>query len=207
MLPFTYVALGDSTAVGYGARDKRGYVHRLYEKISQRKHRVRLENLGENGARLRKIADDQVVEAIRLSPGVVTFFAGANDVIAGRRLEDIASDLDLAALRLRYLSCPVVVATLPDLMASPLAPYYGSLPGMSLASLGQRFDAVNSCVRSMARRFGYVLSEVHEPSRVMLRQHPDFFCPDGLHPSSAGYQAIADAMWPAIARAIGEAEK
>src|SRR5436309_1752244 len=49
--PVVYVALGDSTGVGMGARKGGGYVARLFERIERERPRSRVVNLCVSGAR------------------------------------------------------------------------------------------------------------------------------------------------------------
>lgn len=201
---FVYAALGDSTAVGYGAPYGEGYVDRLYQKMARHRQLLRLENLATSGARLPDVAGLQSDAALKLRPSIITFFAGTNDLLRNTSLEDVLAALDRAVARFPLFGCPVIVGTLPDVRHSPLIPVLRwRFPGYSVASVSQRVDAVNERLREHAKRGTFRLVDVFAESKRVLGERPDYFCPDGVHPSSLGYKAIAEAFWPAVAQVIG----
>lgn len=77
--PLKYVALGDSTGVGVGARDG-GYVIRLFRKLDQRRPGSTLKNLCVSGATSEDILRNQVDAGIAAQPDLVTVGIGINDI-------------------------------------------------------------------------------------------------------------------------------
>ncbi|HET9754609.1 MAG TPA: SGNH/GDSL hydrolase family protein, partial [Myxococcales bacterium] len=80
-----YLALGDSTAAGVGARSGGGYPERLVARLQQR---LRLINLGESGATTADVLETQVPRALLTRPRLITLCIGINDV--GLQLPDDA---------------------------------------------------------------------------------------------------------------------
>ncbi|MFN2533441.1 MAG: SGNH/GDSL hydrolase family protein, partial [Pyrinomonadaceae bacterium] len=62
--PITYVALGDSTGVGVGARDG-GYVSRLFKRLVDERPKSKLVNLCVSGAATSEVLTGQLDRAVR----------------------------------------------------------------------------------------------------------------------------------------------
>lgn len=71
---FLYAALGDSTGVGVGASDGRGYAVRLFERLRVQRADVRLLNLSVSGATSRGVIEMQLPRALTASPRLATVF-------------------------------------------------------------------------------------------------------------------------------------
>ncbi|MBT2211429.1 MULTISPECIES: SGNH/GDSL hydrolase family protein [Actinomadura] len=114
----TYVALGDSFTEGLndpypGERDRfRGWADRLAEHLDARDPGLRYANLAVRGKLVRQIVDDQVPRAVELSPDLVTFCGGGNDMLRpGADPDALAVVFDDAVRRLRATGARVVVFT------------------------------------------------------------------------------------------------
>src|ERR671915_2494616 len=79
-MPVVYVALGDSTGVGVGARKGGGYVARLFERIERVRPGSRLVNLCVSGAATGDVLRSQVVRVGEARPTLVTLGVGINDL-------------------------------------------------------------------------------------------------------------------------------
>ena len=66
-----YVALGDSTGAGVGAREG-GYVARLFKRIEERRPGSTLSNLCVSGATTADLVRDQLELGVALNPDLVT---------------------------------------------------------------------------------------------------------------------------------------
>ena len=109
------MALGDSTGLGVGATEGGGYPERLGRLLPA----LRLQNLCESGATTADVLADQVPEALRTRPRLITLGAGINDV--GLQLPDdaFAVNLEEIVVRLRKLGAPIAIANIPDLALAP----------------------------------------------------------------------------------------
>jgi len=72
-----YVALGDSTAVGVGARSGGGYPERLVARLRPAHQGLKLLNLGRSGATSSDVLEAQLPRALRTQPRIVTLGIGS----------------------------------------------------------------------------------------------------------------------------------
>lgn len=184
-----YVALGDSTAVGVGARSGGGYPERLVARLRPAHPGLKLLNLGQSGATTSDVLEAQLPRARRTQPRIVTLGIGINDV--GLQLPDDAFALNLEEIvvALRELRAPIVISNIPDLALSPAV---SRLVPRSLYE--RRIELFNVHVTATAARHGLTLIDLYAWSREVLPGRPDLFCPDGFHPSAAGYDVWAERM-------------
>ena len=85
--PIVYVALGDSTGAGVGARDGGGYVARLFKRIEERRPGSTLNNVCVSGATTADLVRGQLDRGVALNPDLVTVGIGINDIGHGLSLE------------------------------------------------------------------------------------------------------------------------
>lgn len=195
--PVTYVVLGDSTATGVGAGPGGGYPTRLARRLEASGVPVKLLNLAVAGATVADLRRDQLPRALGATPQLVTVGIGLNDLARERSLRDFSRDLQVMADLLRRTKALVVISNLPDLTLSPSAK---DQP----ADLGRRVEQYNAAIQTVAERYGFVLADVWSASRAATRAEGagGFFAADGLHPSAAGAERWADALWPPVERAL-----
>src|SRR5688500_11025965 len=112
-----YVALGDSTAAGFGAARGQGYVERIHARLAGRPQLI---NLGSCGARSRCVADQQVRRVARAAP-LVTVGVGANDVVHATPVPEVRATWRRIGDALARIEAPVVVGNVPDLSVAPIA--------------------------------------------------------------------------------------
>jgi lysophospholipase L1-like esterase len=191
-----YVALGDSTGVGVGARTGGGYPQRLAARLERAGRAVRLVNLSETGATAADLLRHQLDRLTAAQPTLVTLAIGANDVGFGRTEAEFAHDLEALGARLSTLHVPVVAATIPDVSLAPAAA--GATP-----ALLDRISRFNAEIRRAAVRYGWRLVDLYQQSRSFLAAGTQrLFSDDGFHPSDEGYERWADAMLPTLVSAL-----
>jgi acyl-CoA thioesterase I len=188
-----YVALGDSTAAGVGARSGGGYPERLVARLQPRIGTLRLMNLGESGATTVDVLETQVPRALLTRPRLMTLGIGINDV--GLQLPDdaFAVNLEEIVVQLRRLAAPIVVCNIPDLA---LAPAVARLVPVHVYE--KRIELFNERIAATAARHGLSLVDLYSWSREALPGRKELFSPDGFHPSAAGYEVWAERMAPHI---------
>jgi lysophospholipase L1-like esterase len=116
---------------------------------------------------------------------------GINDVGLQRPEESFAFNLEHIAVALAGQRAPVVICNIPDLALAPVA------ARIDRAMYERRIQLYNTHIEATAARHHFALADLFAASR-RLSGLPGLFCPDGFHPSAQGYEAWADAMWPAV---------
>ncbi|HEU4405818.1 MAG TPA: SGNH/GDSL hydrolase family protein [Polyangiaceae bacterium] len=200
--PFRYVALGDSTAAGYGVGAADSYAGRTLARLRERAPAAELVNVARNGALLRDVLGGQAAALGPLRPALVTVSIGANDLWRQVPPAEFAAGLDALGRALAALDAAVVVSNLPDLTRAPVAPFAESWVGLSLEAIGRRVELFNDEFRRATRRHGLVLFDLFDATRETLAEHPEYFGPDGFHPSAAGHEAWALGLWPHVDEAL-----
>jgi lysophospholipase L1-like esterase len=193
--PLTYVAIGASDAVGVGATNPEtdGWVPRLATQLGPDVHVV---NLGVSGSTLSQALQEQLGPALDANPDVVTVWLAVNDFNAQIPLEAYAADLDTLLGQLETTHARVLVGNIPDLGA--LAPYRGIDP----VPLRKQVDRWNSVIADTTARHGDTLVDLYSHWQE-ITQHPEYLSSDGFHPSSEGYQALADVFDSALQSGAG----
>jgi len=188
--PVTYVAIGASDAVGVGARDPEteGWVPRFGARLGAN---VRVINLGVSGSTLGQALDEQVGPALDAQPDVVTVWLAVNDLNARVPLDQYAAQLDTLLTQLDGTHARVLVGNVPDL--GRLAAYRGIDP----APLQAEVDRWNQVIAETTTRHGATLVDLYARWQEVA-QHPEYLSVDGFHPSSEGYQALAEVFGEAV---------
>jgi lysophospholipase L1-like esterase len=194
-----YVALGDSTGLGVGARTGGGYPERLLRRLRPAHPRLQLLNLCRSGATTADLIDEQLPRALRARPRLITIGIGINDV--GLQIPDdaFAFNLEEIVVPLRKLGAPMAIANIPDLA---LAPATARLVPRTM--YGKRIEMFNEHVTATAARHRLALVDLHALSRELALGRPEMFCPDGFHPSESGYEQWAERMYPAVEALLRE---
>jgi acyl-CoA thioesterase I len=195
--PINYVALGDSTGAGVGAREG-GYVARLFRRIAAIRPGSTLTNLCVSGATAEDVLRRQLDQGISAKPNFVTLGIGINDVGLGIPVEEFAANYDSILTRLKTeTNAAVLIVNIPDVSQAPAVP--ASLRAEHHASI----VVFNQRIAEIALRHGVTALDIYSATRETLSSHPEFFSADGFHPSDKGYEVWAGRMWPAIAQLIG----
>ncbi len=199
--PIKYVALGDSTGAGVGARDG-GYVARLFKRISARRPGSEITNLCVSGATTSDVLRTQLKRKLREDVNLVTVGIGINDIGHGFSVEQFAKNYEEILTTLRNESkATIVVTNIPDISTAP------RIPEIIRGEYQRLIVEFNRKLEEIARRHGVTVFDVYTITREQLPAHPEFFSADGFHPSDEGYELWAEKMWPTIARAIGEVQQ
>jgi lysophospholipase L1-like esterase len=148
-------------------------------------------NRGINGERsdeIRARFDRDVLEA---GPAVVVIIAGVNDVYQGRGVDHVTGEL-----RAMY---DAATRGGIKVVAGSIVPY-----NTASADQNARMRSINQWIREQAERHPN-LAFADTRAAVAAPTDPDKLSdsPDQLHPSAAGYRAMADAIRPVIERIVG----
>jgi acyl-CoA thioesterase-1 len=166
------VALGDSLTAGRGVAADEAYPARL----RREGYTYRVVNAGVSGdttaGGLRRV--DWV---LRAGPEIVIVALGANDGLRGQSPQAMRANLETIVARLQTAGARILLAGMR------MPPNYG-------AEFTTEFHAVFPAVARSAKvtLMPFLLDGVAADSR--LNQ------PDGIHPTAAGHQVIADRLWP-----------
>jgi lysophospholipase L1-like esterase len=196
--PFVYAALGDSTGVGVGARKGGGYVARLFERVARVRPGSRLVNLCVSGATTGDVLRAQVGRVGAARPSLVTVGIGINDLTRMVAPEQFARNFEEIVARVRaQTDAALVVSNLPDISRAPRVPDFLREDARRAVLL------YNERIADVAARHGLHLADSYAKSAGVIPKHPEFFSPDGFHPSDEGYEFWAFEMWPVVKRALG----
>jgi acyl-CoA thioesterase-1 len=169
-------ALGDSLTAGLGVAADEAYPARLEARLSREGYAYRVVNAGVSGdttaGGLRRV--DWV---LRAKPEIVIVALGANDGLRAQSPQAMRENLAAIVRRVQAAGARVLLAGMY------LPPNYG-------AEYTKEFQAVfPEVARSTGVAFmPFLLDGVAADPR--LNQ------PDGIHPTAAGQQVIADHLWP-----------
>lgn len=147
-------------------------------------------NQGINAQRSDQIAARFEEDVIAKKPAVVVIIAGVNDVYQGRPAQHVKGQLAAMYTRAHDAGIRVVAGT--------IIPYNTATPDQNA-----RMKDINDWIRSQGRGDPGILF-VDTRAAVAAPDNPDRLAssPDGLHPDAAGYRRMADAIAPAIVRAL-----
>jgi lysophospholipase L1-like esterase len=195
--PLHYVALGDSTGSGVGARDG-GYVARLFKRVRAARPESTLTNLCVSGATTEDVIREQLDRAIAANPSLITLGIGINDIGHGVSPEAFAENYETIVARLASgADAPVIITNIPDTSTAP------RIPEAMRAEINRRIILFNEKIYEIGTRHGATVFDVYSMTHEELPDHPEYFSADGFHPSDEGYEVWAQTMWPTLARVIG----
>ncbi len=195
---FRYVALGDSTGLGVGNLSDGGYPERLFRRLKASGINAGILNLARSGATTREVMQEQVQKAVSMRPSLVTLGVGANDLWRMVPLGTFEMNLKLIANQLEASRAEIVVSNLVDLTQAPIAGLVDAFLNIPRALFVRRVVEMNDRLNSLGRRPRFTVVDLFSLSARELSAHPEYFCPDGFHPSAAGYDRWAELMWPAV---------
>ncbi len=196
--PLVYVALGDSTGVGVGAREG-GYVLRLFNRLVERRPGSKLTNLCVSGATTEDLVRGQLERGVDGNPDLVTVGIGINDIGHGLTIDQFAKNYDKILSTLREKThARIVVTNIPDISSGP------RIPAQMRSQYQQQIIKFNERLEEIAKQHGVTVFDMFAISKDELPLHPEYFSSDGFHPSDAGYEMWAKQMWPTLESVIGE---
>ena len=194
--PIVYVALGDSTGAGVGARDG-GYVARLFKRLEERRPGSNLSNLCVSGADTADLVRDQLQKGVALNPDLVTIGIGINDIGHGLTLDQFAKNFDEILSTLKEKThATIVVTNLPDISSAP------RIPGPMRSVYQRQIDDFCKRLEEIASKHGVTIFDIYTITKQELPSHPEYFSADGFHPSDQGYELWASSMWPTVEEVI-----
>lgn len=185
------MALGDSFTEGLqddlGPDGRhRGWADRVAAGLAGHHGPVRYANLAVRGRLLDQVIEEQVPVAVDRAPDLVTFHAGANDVLRPR--------LDMARLSARYRDAVAALrAAGSEVVLFTVMGRNGS--GRIVDELGARFAAFNDHVRSTAVALGATVVEL---GVVPVLGDSRLWDEDRLHLAPAGHERVAAATLEAL---------
>ena len=193
------VAIGDSTTAGTPAYRSplelppagRGDVTSQYAYWLMQAHPDwEVLNRGDNGERSDQIRRRFERDAIAATPAAIIVIAGVNDVYQGRPASHVIEQLRWMYDRGRQAGIPVVAGT--------IIPY-----NTASADQNDRMREINAWIRRQAEASPGV-HVVDTRASVAAPGRPDTLSEtaDQLHPSPAGYRAMAEAIRPALERIL-----
>jgi acyl-CoA thioesterase I len=192
-----YVALGDSTGSGVGARNG-GYVARLHQRLFEQRQGSELLNLCVSGATTEDVLRGQLKRGVERSPDLVTLGIGINDIGHGFTIEQFAQNYEEILRTLKEKTqAAIVVTNIPDISSAP------RIPVAMRSEYQQQIARFNERLEEIARRHDVTVFDIYSITRRDLPSHPEYFSADGFHPSDEGYELWATEMWPTLARVIG----
>jgi len=197
---FRYVALGDSTGVGVGGQADGGYPERLFRRLKLAGIHAGILNLAQSGATSSDVLQGQVQKAVSMRPALVTLAIGANDLWRMVPLGTFEMNLKRIADALDASRAEIVVSNLVDLTHAPIAQLVDLALRVPRALFTRRVQEMNDRLNALSRRPGFTVVDVFSNTARELPSHPEYFCPDGFHPSRSGYDRWAELMWPAVER-------
>lgn len=197
-LSLRYVALGDSTGAGVGAREGGGYVERLFQRLRKTRPGVGLLNLCVPGATSATARSSQLPRAVSAKPQLFTLCIGGNDLWRGVPAATYEENLESLVSALVGTGARGVLCNIPDLSLAPVA---RTVPPEMYEG---RFQVLNSAIRRVGAQYGVRVVDIFTASQREIPTHPEFFCPDGFHPSSEGYAFWAELAWPPLLAAADE---
>ena len=184
----SFAALGDSFTAGTGSGPGTCWADRLAASLRRRRPDLLYRNLAWEGATSAQVLE-QVEAAVEIEPDLVSFIAGANDVLLTTRPdpERTAENLErgLDSLRSAVPGAIIVTATIPERWL------FVSLGPRTRARVSSGIESVNAEVRRIAAE--------REIPCLDVAAHPGLsesenFCDDGLHPSPVGHARAASAF-------------
>ncbi len=179
-----FVALGDSFTEGIGdpiaskPGAHRGWADRVAEVLSDQVDDFAYANLAVRGKLIGQILAEQLEPALELSPDLVTFCAGGNDVIRpGTDPDEIAQLFEDGVVRLSGTGATIVVFTGID---TNFTPVFRGFRG--------KVAIYNENVRAIAEKYDCVVADQWALKEI---QDTRFFDDDRLHLNPLGHHEVA----------------
>ncbi len=210
---YTYVAIGASDTFGLGAREPytSNWASDLAHELGPHYHMV---NLGILGIRLHQALDVELPIALDAHPDLVTIWLAVNDIAAHVPADNYDHDLDTLLSRLRANSphARIAVANVPDLTQLP--GFYrlyldqnqsdqsttsdnDEITDTTTQEIQAQIEAYNTAISRVVRQHTSLLVDL-SPYNTDLKNHPEYISQDGLHPTSLGYQRLAELFYQVL---------
>jgi len=185
-----YIAIGDSFTEGMCDDvvngEFRGWANRVAAVLADAQPGFEYANLAVRGKLLHQVITDQIPEAITMTAGketLITFHAGANDVLRPKYKSEIAfAEYREAVKALTATGATVVLFTVIETVDGK---------GKTADLWVERFTAFNRNVRSVAKEFGAILAEAQQAPWLADRR---FLAVDRLHLNAEGHWRMSQAV-------------
>jgi lysophospholipase L1-like esterase len=199
-----YIALGDSLAAGYGAMPTtNGYAYLLYQRGAfDKTSNTLFANAAVPGAISQDVLDHQLPQAIhRFPPNVVTVSVGGNDLLDAFRTGNLGLLFTQLQPNLSRILCGLTGAPsqprvyihnlfdVPEITGGPGSPAFGLLMMVN--------DMIASAADTCGARLVDVFSAFDGQTGLLLIGRNGAGDTE-VHPSNAGYRAMAAAFEAAI---------
>jgi lysophospholipase L1-like esterase len=191
----TFVALGDSFTEGLDdpRADQggyRGWADRFAEQLAARQPGLRYANLAVRGKVVRDVAEQQVPQAIAMSPDLVSVAAGGNDLLRLRADPDVlAQSFDDLIRTLLMTGCQVLIFT----GFEPRFPVLRLIRG--------RVAAYNMHLRAIAGRHGCHVVDLWGMGAL---RDPRAWSADRLHLTPGAHHRVALRACEVMGAGVGE---
>jgi lysophospholipase L1-like esterase len=191
-----YVAIGASDTFGLGADDPRteNWAADLARELGPG---TRLINLGIPGITLHQALNLELPVALDTRPNLITIWLAVNDIGNYVTPGSYAHDLEILLNRLQTADphARIAIANVPDLH---LLPYFEER--YDYGYIASQIQAYNAIIASAASRHHLLLIDLYS-QRQTLSEHPEYISDDGFHPSTIGYQQIANQFYQTLKQA------
>jgi acyl-CoA thioesterase I len=203
VVPLVYTALGASETAGVGTADpwRQAFPQLVAAHLGTR---AVLYNLGLSGETTTAALTDELPAALAVYPAVATVFFNIDDMAAGTPPATFEANLMriVGALRAQPARPVVLVATTPPVDQLPVfkacAAQLATCPlkGLALPSadaVRQTVDVYNAAIAHVVATTGAIAVDL-SAAGLITAEHPEYVAGDGLHPSTAGARALAEAF-------------
>lgn len=180
--PLTFVVMGDSTAIGQGAEYEQSIAVQSAQFLAEN-YSVELTNLGVSGATTRDVKEEQLAEAVSLTPDVVLLAIGANDVthFSNANQTKLALQTIITTLQDTNSSVDVILTGSPEMGS------VDRFPKLTQWIAHQRVLQLNEAFDRVAANTGAVRLPIAEKTGPLFDQNPQLFAADKFHPNATGY--------------------
>ena len=184
----TYVALGDSAAVGVGVdHPEQSYVGLVAQRLAETwGETIRVANLAVSGAKARDVLETQIPQlAAMLTPDFLTCVIGGNDIAWTPVFRPDEFSRDIQA----------VAAHLPEVSVMGLVPQFVHWPYEG------RARKANRAIHRAAQARGHAVADIYAATKELsLRDYLRTFADDRFHPNRSGHTLWADAIGEQLPR-------
>jgi len=182
----TIVAVGDSLTAGYGVAEEESYPALIERRLEAEGFACRVINSGVSGETTSGTLA-RMDWVLQLQPDIVILESGANDGLRGIEPKLVESNLRKILQMLEEHEITVVLAGMK--MVWNLGPDYVARFNAIYPELAKEFDAVF---------YPFFLDGVAMQGKYNQA--------DGVHPNAAGYEIIAEKIYPTVVEAIKKRE-
>jgi lysophospholipase L1-like esterase len=186
-----YLALGDSLSQGVGAPDEQtgAFPAQLAERWRAQGCEVELQNAGISGYTAEQVLTDEVPQIDEFQPTLITFQAGANDIVNAVTVDDYRKNVKGVLEAATGSGARVIVLAQNDWFRSPEGQTYGD----DLAAQREAFDSVLIEEASAAG------AEFVDMRTLYAKQADENqWVEDGIHPTQEAYEAWAEELSSAV---------